>query len=559
LTFTFQSTVQWRRAQIKKRGSAPPTPLLAANGAVAADNPVCSQVGVEILKEGGNAIDAAISTGLCQGVLNPFASGIGGGGVMMIHLANNTQILWDFREMAPATAYKEMYVSNPGLSLNGGLAVAVPGELKGMALMFQLYGSGNVSWYRLFEPAINFTRYGYPVQKLLAQRIQETRNAILNYPGLKSIFTNNNGELLQEGNLYKNPNLANTLELVATQGVDAFYNGTLTQTMVDEINAAGGNISVNDFQNYTPVQREIIPWYWLGYKFLGAYPPYSGGAVMGLTFNILELYNFATLGYNANTLHLMIESWKFGFADRMTLGDPNFVNVSQNVEIMIDKDHASYLRPKITPGITHSPPYYRDLAIGESIFDSGTTHISVVDVDRNAVAFTTTINTGFGSKILGLNSGVLFNNEMDDFSSPNSSNYWDFPPATANFIVPWKRPLSSMSPTIIYKNEKPYIITGASGGSRIITAVQQVIFNIISFGLNIKAAIDKPRMHCQLIPPTVQVEVDFPATYVNELKTFGHNFSTISEAANVQAILIDDSNMLYAASDKRKLGAPAGY
>jgi gamma-glutamyltranspeptidase/glutathione hydrolase/leukotriene-C4 hydrolase len=538
------------------------TPTITIHGAVAADTQLCSEAGVSILQEGGNAIDAAVATCLCQGVVSPVASGIGGGAVILIRLANGSAIVINAREQAPGSAYRDMYTTNPESSRVGGLAVAVPGELKGLEYAWRHYGSGNVTWARLFDAAIRYAREGVPVSAYLADAIKTMGPYVKMFPGTRMVLTDAaTGELLTEGALLRQPKLASTLQRIADSGSSAlFYTGALSLEMVQEINSAGGNITQADFASYTIEVHEPVSTYYHGYKILSASVPF-GGPLALFILNLLELYNFATRPYDVDTIHLIIEAFKWAFSNRMVLGDPAFVNVSFAVQQLLSKDHAARIRSRITLKQTFEPSYYEDLfPQTEPNRVAGTSHLSVVDSQRNAVALTTTVNLGFGSKVCGEQTGIWYNNEMDDFSTPNVSNGFNLPPSEANFIAPFKRPLSSMTPTIVLKNEQLWLSLGASGGPTIITSVVNTLLQYMDFGKNIKEAIYAPRFHHQLFPNVLLINSDFPRDLVSKLQDKGH--SVVLSPLNigvVQGIALRDDNVLTSASDFRKGGSPAGY
>lgn len=420
--------------------------------AIATENEVCSVIGRQIMQEkGGNAVDAAIAGCLCIGVLHNFASGIGGGGVMLIRMNDGRSVMLDFREVAPAAATADMFVGKPGLSTIGGMAVAVPGELAGLEYAHTHYGSGNVLWKDIVSPsvalALNFT-----VGDLLAKRIESSLPAILNDSGLTSVYAPN-GVALKAGQFASNVKLAETLQTVADEGVGAFYNpnSTLAQNLIKDIQAKGGIMTLDDLSNYyynnTVKVREPVSSFYQGYEVVSSAPPFGGLCVLQ-ALNLLELYNLPLMGQTQESYHLLAEVLNFAFADRMALGDPAFVNLTKAIPAMMGKEHASLLRRKIRLNTTFPYQYYEDLVnFTAPIEDAGTTHLSVIDTQRNAVSLTSTVNLSFGAKFLSPSTGVVLNNEMDDFSTPNTSNAFNLPPSVANFIVPGKRPLSSMSPT----------------------------------------------------------------------------------------------------------------
>eukprot|EP01111_Echinosteliopsis_oligospora_P008201 TRINITY_DN23714_c0_g1_i1.p1 TRINITY_DN23714_c0_g1~~TRINITY_DN23714_c0_g1_i1.p1 ORF type:complete len:1027 (+),score=317.81 TRINITY_DN23714_c0_g1_i1:74-3154(+) len=493
--------------------------VIVKNGAVAADHEECSKIGVQILQQGGHAVDAIVATALCQGVVNPFASGIGGGGIMMVYSNNPNKtnyeeediVIIDSRETAPNASFDGMFQDDPKKSIVGPLSIGVPGELKGLHHSWSRFGK--LPWSTLVKPAANLADNGFVVRKYLATVIREFGPAILSNPGLQSIYAPNNS-LLQEGQTCVNKQLAKTLNLIAENGIEIFYNGTIGQQLSEDILAAGGILTFEDLQNYTVVERQPLEMFYMGYKLVLVPPPF-GGAVVTLVLNILERYNLAKMGYNVDSLHLISEALKWGFSDRLALGDPDFVNLTEIIEQMISKDHASSLRDEISLDQTYDPSHYIDLT--DEIFtfeDHGTTHMSAVDSQGNSVSFTTTINYGFGSQYVSPSTGILLNDEMDDFSATNSSNAWNIPPSKNNIVVPGKRTLSSMSPTMVFKDSELYMVAGANGGPRIITSTLQTILNVLSFENTLEEAITAPRIYTQYIPPVIFAEPELQADLV---------------------------------------------
>jgi len=422
----------------------------------------------------------------------------------------------------------------------------------------------------LFAPAIQLARNGFPVSDYLALQINKTAQLILSGPpwtaGLREIFAPK-GSLLRVGDTVVMSRLANTLEMISVQGVDVLYKGPLTASFVKDIQQAGGIITEQDLANYTVVFREPLTTFYEGYKIIGAFPPFSGGVCSLFALDIIELYNLPELGAlhrYPEAIHWLLEGLRYAYADRLALGDPSFTNLSSVLALMMSKDHAAKLRNNLSPNQTFPPNHYVDIV--QPVFlseDHGTTHFSIVDAERNTVAITSTINLTFGSKFISTSTGILLNDEMDDFSSPNSSNSFGFPPSVANFIVPNKRPLSSMTPTIVLKDDNLYLSLGGSGGSTIITGVTQVLLNVLAFRKNIMEAVSMPRFHCQLFPNTVYVESNFDMSAVQFLAKIGNQMYLLSPGSVigsvVQAVMVGPDGYLYAASDWRKQGEPAGY
>lgn len=536
-----------------------------ASAAVASDNEQCSRVGAEILQKGGNAVDGAISTALCLGVLQQFASGIGGGGVAVIRFANGSVHHVDFREVAPAAATKDMYDGRPDSAIVGGLAVAVPGEVAGLEYLKLRFGSPTLPWSELVEPAKELAEYS-EVGELLAARLMENKNFVLGFAGLRSVFAPD-GKLLTEGEALRQPALAATLDAIAKNGAKAFYEGPVAEAIVNASVAAGGILTADDLKQYyeSGVQaREALSWFYQGVQVIGSHPPFAGGVCMAQILNVLEMYNMPRLGSQSGVgAHWLVESMKLAFANRMAVGDPAFVaNVdTEVVPAMMSKGHAAYLRQRLAENTTFAPPHYVDLTeeLVAQIHDHGTSHISVVDEHGNAVALTTTVNTAFGSKILDERTGIVLNDEMADFSLPNISNVFGLPPGQANFVEPGKRPLSSMSPTIVLENGKLRMVVGGSGGPTIITATTQVLLNVIAYGMSVGDAITSARLHNQLTSDTRTEELYSPEL-VTALRNRRHVVEEkVSPIASVQSVVVEPDGSLTAASDWRKLGKPAGY
>eukprot|EP01102_Stenamoeba_stenopodia_P002352 TRINITY_DN1216_c0_g1_i1.p3 TRINITY_DN1216_c0_g1~~TRINITY_DN1216_c0_g1_i1.p3 ORF type:complete len:594 (-),score=126.67 TRINITY_DN1216_c0_g1_i1:2452-4233(-) len=534
--------------------------VTAEHGVVATDNANCSVVGRDILVQGGNAVDAAIASALCLGVLQNFASGIGGGGIMVIRLANGTLDSFDFREWAPALSNSTMFLNNPNASLYGGLSIAVPGELAGLEMVHKIYGK--LPWNQLFAPAIAYANEAY-VATTLANTLRTYKSDIMTWANdhFKSVYAPN-GDVLQEGDIFRQPALAKTLQNVADNGAQAFYKGTIAKNMAAEVKAAGGILSESDLSSYYrkgPLRQQPLTNWYQGYKIVGAQPPISGGICSQFALNIVEGYNFATEGFTGLNMHWLIESWKYSYSDRRALGDPAFWNITNVMAGMSSKDHAAELRNNLSPYTTYNVSHYIDLSDDdEPTRDGGTSHLAVVDVWGNAVSFTSTVNGAFGS-YLTTSDGILLNNQMDDFSTPNITNKYNLPPSVANYIEPGKRPLSSMTPTIVEKDDDLYMVVGGSGGSRIITGTMQVIIGVLDFERNIADAIAFPRIHNQLIPEETIAEKDYPVDVINELLQRNHTIVFRDPLSVVQGIVIGKDGLLYAASDWRKRGLPAGY
>jgi gamma-glutamyltranspeptidase/glutathione hydrolase len=533
---------------------------------VASDNPIASEVGRDILKTGGNATDAAIATALALGVLQPFASGIGGGGFMLVRDVAKEQVttpnieVIDYRETAPAKASRDMFIRDgkavTELSQTGGLSIAVPGEIKGFYLAHQRHGK--LPWAKIIAPAQRLAEQGVTVGPSLSRFLKVNQKQVLASPTMLPIFAPR-GKLLSEGDFFQQPKLGQTLILIAQKGPEGFYRGKVAQGLAKDIQGNGGILSELDLARYEAKVRQPIQGQYRGLELYTMPPPSSGGAILVEILNILEGYDLSALGQNSSaSLHLITEAMKHGFSDRaQVMGDTDFVQVP--IEKLTDKAYASDLRKRIDQK-TKAPESYGGFSqVNAATTDHGTSHLSVADSQGNLVAMTNTINLSFGSKLLSPSTGILLNNEMDDFSAqPGVPNAFGLVGNAANAVAPGKRPLSSMSPTIVFKQGKPYLILGASGGPNIITATLQTFLNVVDYGLDVRAAVDSPRIHHQWQPNRISMEKEFPLDVIDGLKQRGHEVKMADELGAVQAIQVKDGKF-YGASDPRKLGFPAGY
>ncbi|PVU95007.1 hypothetical protein BB561_002135 [Smittium simulii] len=523
-------------------------------GAVATDERRCSNIGLEVLKEGGSAVDAAISSGICVGFLNSFASGIGGGGFMVIRTPEGKSELIDFREEAPAAASELMFKENATFATVGGLSSGIPGEIRGYELAHKRYG--RLSWKRLLEPTIKLARDGYAVGKMLAYNLNRNEKLVNSTEGFKQVYLGEDGKPLKEGVIAKRVNLANTLQKIADEGADAFYKGDLAKKMVSWLKKTGGVITEKDFADYSAKIRKTSVFEYRGRKIITGTPPTSG-SIVGFTYNIIEGYDFKDESNKPTNVHRYIEALKFAYSQRTRIADPDYENITETLSNQQNKEFAAATRKNITDDKTHPYEYYNP---EYSVEDGGTTHLSVLDKDGMAVSMTSTINLTFGSKNMDPVTGVIFNNEMDDFSTPGLKNAFGYSPSPKGYIKPGKRPLSSTSALIVENNGKPEIVLGASGGSRIITSTAQVLLNLLEFGNNLKEAVDYPRMHHQLLPNTLEVEPNFPNDIRSVLVSKGHDVKEVSVGQSVvQGIRALDCGVIHAVSDGRKFGAPAAY
>ncbi|GAQ91012.1 gamma-glutamyltranspeptidase [Klebsormidium nitens] len=548
-------------------------------GVVAADESRCSAIGRDVLAEGGTAVDAAVATALCLGVVRPEASGVGGGAFMLIRNANGSAEVIDMREEAPSRASQDMYKGDPQKAVDGGLAVAVPGELAGLYLAWQRHG--RLKWARLVEPAIKLAEGGFEVEGFLAASIAEYGSTILSNPGMAQLFAPD-GVLLQKGDVAYRKTLAQTLRRVADETPSVLHTGGLAAKLAADVRAAGGIMTAADLASYRPRIREPLRTMEMGYEVLGAPPPSSGGATVIQILKTLSAFDMPLAALGALGTHWIAEAFKHAFAMRMSLGDPEFVDVTAVLADMLSSDFAAQVRANISDDRTFPPEYYGGK--WSQLDDHGTSHVSIVDSERNAVALTTTINTGFGSKVVSPSTGIILNNEMDDFSIPDTRNSFGLAPSEANFIRPGKRPLSSMSPTIVVHNGVVRMVAGASGGPRIITGTAQVLLNFLAGGKDPLAAVVAPRIHHQLIPDEIAYEtldlingqlIELPPDVRNALLRRGHKLVPTTFGSVCQVVVHDLEvpvtkfgvvkpmlgrwlGPLTAVSDPRKDGAPAG-
>lgn len=535
-----------------------------ARGMVAADHVLASQAGVEMLQRGGNAVDAAVATAFAVGVVNPASCGIGGGGFMLIYLARTAQaVALDYRETAPAAASRDMFIRNghavAELSLRGGLAVATPGEAAGLAEALARHGTLPLS--TVMQPAIRLARDGFAIEAHLAGEIAATSARLRADPVLARIFLHPDGSPLRAGETVREPELAATLQRIADDGPGTFYHGDIAARIARSVQAAGGVLSEADLAAYHPKWRSPLWGRHRRHALITMPPPSSGGGVLLEMLEILRHDNLPALGQNSPAyVHLVTEAMAHAFADRARFyGDPDFVHVP--LDQLLGPANTAALRRRIRPTRTLDLDAYGS-RIGPAraaVADAGTSHLSVMDAEGNAVACTTTINTSFGSMVVAGDTGILLNNEMDDFSAqPDVPNVYGLIGSEANSIAPGKRPLSSMTPTIVLREGTPVLALGGSGGPLIISATTEVLLNALDFDLDAAAAVAAPRFHDQWTPAILALEPPFPEQTQLVLARYGYVVKEMSSMGAVQVVKRSGAEF-EGAADPRKGGQAAGW
>ena len=547
--------------------AASPKPAWAPSTMVSCADAMAAEVGVNVLRQGGNAVDAAAAVALALGVTEGFSSGIGGGCFILIRMADGTAVCIDGRETAPARASRLMYVprdtSKPSnLSTEGVLAAATPGELAALDLAVRTYG--RLPFANAFDGAIALADTGFIVNMRYARALKSNAELLARFPESKAVFFGRNHLPLQFRDRLVQTDLANTLRRVQTEGIEAFYNGPIANDVEKFMRANNGILSAADFARYQPVVREPVRGTYRGCDVLSMPPPSSGGIHVIQILNLLEPFNLNAFGAgSSDALHVIAEAMQIAFADRAAfLGDPGFVNVP--TAGLLSKDYADERRSLISHLAHEKLRQAGDpWSFGEMDTTGAkhTTHLCVVDSFGNAVSLTATINTPFGSGVIMPDLGFLLNNEMDDFVTwPGRPNYFGLVGDAANEIEPGKRPLSSMSPTILVKDDKPFLIVGSMGGPRIITSVVLTLLNALEFGMNLQEAVDAPRIHQQWMPDILYMEADHPNDVFAALRLKGHDVRSQPRWAAVTAIISDTTyGGWWGASDSRVSGLAKGY
>jgi gamma-glutamyltranspeptidase/glutathione hydrolase len=538
-------------------------PTAAKHGMVVAQEKRAAAIGADVLAHGGNAVDAAVATGFAMAVTYPRAGNIGGGGFMVIHLADGKRnIAIDYRETAPAATRRDIFLGadgkpEPARSRDSALGIGVPGTVAGLALALDQYGSGKFTLADLLKPAIALARDGFRISDDTADTLPQWHRRLARWPSSAKIFSRGDGSSLREGDLLIQTDLAASLTAIAERGPRGFYEGPVASRLVEAIRAAGGIVTLDDLKSYRPLVREPVRGSYRGYDIVSMPLPSSGGTVLIESLNILEGFPMRDLHQGSvDSLHLLIEAMKRAYADRARyLGDPAFVHAP--IARLLAKDYAAKQRASIdmmraTPAaaVPLPPPHEGD----------NTTHFSVADSFGNAVSNTYTLNFSYGVGLVAKGTGVLLNNELDDFTAaPGASNAYGLVGFEANLPGPGRRPLSSMTPTIVLKDGKPVLVTGSPGGSRIISTVLQVIVNVLDYDMTIADAVAVPRLHHQWLPDEVRAEHGFSKDVIAGLRARGHIVVMPMGQTSANSIAITPDGFLGAADPRTRGSSATGY
>ncbi len=549
--------------------SASREPVRARHGIVASTNEIASKVGVDIMKRGGNAVDAAIAVAFALAVTHPAAGNLGGGGFMMIRLKDGRTTAIDYREMAPAAATRNVYldkngnvIEGEGGPLEGYRAAGVPGTVRGMELALKKYGSGKLTWAQLIEPARRLAANGFTVTNSLARGLRGNREYLSKYPETKRIYLNS-GKFYDEGDLFVQSDLAATFSRLQQRGPNEFYEGQTAQLIAADMKRHNGLMTLGDLRGYVAKERQPLRGNYRGYEVVSMPPPSSGGAVLIEMLNILEGYDLKKMDWaSSDRYHLMTEAMRRAFADRAEyMGDSDFVKVP--VAGLVDKKYAAKLRQTINPERASSS---EQVKAGKPLgYESEeTTHFTVVDAEGNAVANTYTLNNSYGSAAVAKGTGLLLNDEMDDFAAkPGTPNLYGLIQGERNAVAPRKRPLSAMTPTfVLRKDGSLWFTVGSPGGPTIINTALCVITNVIDYGMNIQQAIDAPRIHHQWLPDELVVEpYGLSGDTQNALTARGHKLAKPRYLGDAEGIMIEEKTgvRLGATDPRRSDGLAVGY
>jgi len=540
-------------------------PVLASHGMVVAQEGTAAKIGVEILRRGGNAVDAAVATGLALAVTLPRAGNLGGGGFMLVYIAKEKKtVVIDYREAAPADTPRDVFLTEAGdavaaRSRDSGLGVGVPGTVAGLSLALRKYGSGKFSLAELATPAVTLARAGLEVSDDLADSLPLAQARFKRWPSSARIFLHPDGTALLRGDRLVQTDLASVLEAIGRDGERAFYEGPVAEKIVASVRAAGGRMTVEDLKSYRAVERAPLHGSYRGYEIASVPPPSSGGVHIIELLNMLEGFPLASLGADsAATIHLLAEAMKLAYADRAEyLGDPDQVKIP--VAGLISKAYAERLRAQIST--TRARPYAEIKPLDPAPYESDqTTHFSIVDHDGNAVSNTYTLNFSYGLGLVAEGTGILLNNELDDFAAkPGALNAYGLTGGAANAPGPRKRPLSSMAPAMVFRDGELELVTGSPGGSRIITIVTEIILDIVDFGMNLAEATEAVRVHHQGLPDELQVERGLNPDTIRLLQALGYKVVEHDAWGSAQSILRVNGVLMGAADTRQRGTLAAGY
>lgn len=544
-------------------------PLRTKKGMVVSAHPLGGEAGVAMLRKGGNAVDAAVATTFAISVVEPFSAGIGGGGFLLLHLPQTGEMkALDFRERAPLKATRNMYLDatgkvRPNVSVDGHLSVAVPGTVAGLYEIHRKYGK--LPWQEVIAPAIKLADEGFIISDRFVSRVEQRKDALLKNPAARQVFTRN-GAMFQGGDRLVQKDLAKTLQAIARDPQN-FYTGNIARAIADDMAKNGGIITLEDLKSYKTTWREPVCGNFRKAKICSMPPPSSGGVHLLQILNIIGNTDLKSKGWHhPDTLHLMIEAMRIAYADRAVyLGDPDFVKVPVNA--LVSPAYAANRRQEINMQRARQSSEVKAGAreiiqrFANSKESQDTTHLTVVDEQRNTVSLTFTVNYGFGSGVVVPGTGILLNDEMDDFAAaPGVPNVFGLVGGEANAIAPAKIPLSSMTPVIVTENGKLRMAAGSPGGSTIITTVLQVILNVLEYGMDASSAVSAPRLHHQWLPDQSRMDkFGFDAATIEELRRRGHKIEETNPWGNANAIVVTPDGFLEGAADARGEGSPNGY
>ncbi|UNI15896.1 hypothetical protein JDV02_002382 [Purpureocillium takamizusanense] len=528
-------------------------------GAVASEAGICSRIGTRLLEDGGNAVDAAVGTVFCIGTVAMYHSGIGGGGFMLLRTSNGTYEFVDFRETAPAAAYEDMYKNNVQASILGGLASGVPGELRATEYVHKKYGK--LRWAEVIRPSIKLARHGFAVTQDLVKYMNNVtpNNKFLTEDPTWAIDFAPNGHLVQLGETMTRKRYADTLETIAQHGADAFYTGPIARATIAALKKANGTMTMDDLKNYTVALREPVQIKYRGYKLTSTNAPSSGVVALSALNTVSGYDGFGDSAHINLTTHRLDEAIRWAYGQRTEMGDPSFVDGMANyTKNMISAETGATIRSKISDVRTQNVSYYDPKGL-ESLETPGTSHIVAADASGFSISMTTTVNLLFGSQLMVPETGVIMNNEMNDFSIPGESNSFGYIPSPANFVRPGKRPLSSISPVIVEKNGKLYLSVGAAGGSRITTSTIQNVHHVLDQNMTIAKALAEPRLHDQLSPDLVSFEYAYDNSTVAYMKALGHNVTWVAPGQSTAQGLRMLPNGTFEAAGEPRQYASGGY